>query len=111
MRFVDDYRQDARQDLSHFKSLIKTPANLVTGFTLPANGVLFASTSSVVASPTVLITVGQRNLGVPAGAANRVQRYDGIERGKLVKKKVGAPGTVKVYVSDGFGNPILIAQG
>ncbi len=52
-----------------------------------------------------------RELSVPASAANAIRRFDGIRGGRTVTKSSGAPGTVSVYVADGFGVPHLIAQG
>lgn len=113
MGLIDAARRKARGDLTRFAALIDTPGNLLTGVKLPGNGKLLASTSSVLAVPTVLVNVnaGGRDIGIAAGAANKVHALGGFERGRTVTKKAGAPGTVSIYVADGFGRPVLIAQG
>lgn len=108
---ANDEREEARRDFHAFKTLIATPGNLVAGIKLPANCILYASTSAVVASPIALVTLNTRTLSAAIGAADTVHCYDGVERGRTVTKAPGAPGTVKVYVDNGFGKPILFAQG
>jgi hypothetical protein len=106
--------RDQRQDFKKFKSLITTPANLVTGFKLPANGQIHISTTSVLAASTVLVTAtGEtvRQLGARSGPAGQTQHVGKLSRATNVVKAGGAPGTVKVYVANGFGHLYLIAQG
>ena len=104
-------RRKDRQNLSKYASLISSPGNLATGFQLPANGTLFTSTTSVLAVADELVAVGDRVLTVAAGAANRKHSVGYFEAGKEVSKAPGAPGTVSLYVANGFGQPVLIGQG
>lgn len=104
-------RNRDRADLAKFGDLIATPGNLVVGVSLPANCTLFASTSSVLAVASVAIDINARTVSLPIGAANAVHKFGGVERGRRITKATGAPGTVSVYIADGFGKPILIAQG
>lgn len=108
---LNDEQEQARLDFRKFKALIATPGNLVTGVKLPANCILYASTSAVVAVPIGLITVNARTLSASPGAANKIHSYNGVERGRTVTKAASAPGTVRVYVDNGSGKPILFAQG
>lgn len=70
-----------------------------------------ASTSATLVATGDAIDVGARTLGLPAAAAGVVHRYDGIERGNVVTKAAGASGTVSLYIDNGLGKPVLIAQG
>lgn len=100
-----------RQDIRKFRALIATPGNLATGVTLPANAQVYVSTTSALAARTVLITVNDVDKYSPIQAAGRRDLLGFVQRGRVVKKKVGAPGTVSVYVQDGLGKLHKIAQG
>lgn len=104
-------RQRDRQDFAKFSALITTPGNLATGLQLPANCTMFASTDAILGATTALIEISGRTLYAHAGAANHINAYDGVECGRTIIKAVGAPGTVSVYLADGFGTPVLFAQG
>lgn len=104
-------RQRARRDLKQFDALIATPGNLATGVSLPANADLHVSTSSVLATVTLLVDANAAELGVRAGAANRTHPVGWFGRDVVVKKHTGAPGTVSLYVEDAFGGLIKIAEG
>jgi hypothetical protein len=108
----DDCRRSDRQDFKKFAALIKTPGNLVTGVSLPANGQIYVSTSTLLASsPTILVNAGTRALGVSSGPANATHHVGKLSRAVNVVKAAGAPGTVKLYVRNGLGKLFLIAQG
>jgi len=100
-----------RQDLSKFRALIATPGDLAAGVTLPANATVYVSTTSALVASTALITVNDADRFSPIQAANRRDLLGLVQRGRVVKKKVGAPGTVSVYVQDGLGKLRKIAQG
>ncbi len=104
-------RREARQDFKKFAALIATPGDLVAGVSLPANGLFSVSTTSVLAATTVLVNAGTRALGAPAQAAGVTYSVGKLSRAVRVVKDGLAPGTVKLYVRDGFGKPHLIAQG
>ena len=101
----------ARQDFDEFSALVVTPGNLVTGVKLPANAVLYVSTTGVLASATALVTVAGGARGAPAGAANRRNNVGLGEAGSTVLKAGGAPGTVSLYVRNPAGKVVKIAQG
>jgi len=100
-----------RQDVTEFDALVATPANLATGFNLPANAELYVSTSSVVAVNTKLLDCGGRSLYVGPGVAGLKHHIGYYERSENVKKAAAAPGTVSVYIRDGIGKLFKIAEG
>ena len=100
-----------RQNFSAFAALMASPANLVTGFYMPANAELYVSSSSVLTSATALITVNARSLGAKTTIANLKRHVGWIEQMKHVVKASGAPGTVRVYVRGPAGALTKIAEG
>jgi len=119
-------RQDARREFKRFASLIASHGDLAAGFQLPGDCTLFASTSSVLNAAAVLVDLNEpskklvlgvvtdldhRELGVSAGAANKMHRIGVARKGRTVIKHSGAAGTVSLYIADGYGTPVKIAQG
>ncbi len=100
----------ARRDFAKFSALIETPGNLATGVVLPGSAKLVVSTSAVLGAITGLVDAGSRGMSGAIGAANAKHSIGYIAGGVTMAKTSGAPGTVSLYVTDGFRTS-LIAQG
>lgn len=104
-------RQKRRRELTAFASLIETPGDLVAGITLPASAKLYASVAAAMADNGPLVTVSDTIVNGTAGASGELHSLGHHERDKQVVKAAGAAGVVTLYVSDGFGKPLKIAEG
>lgn len=104
-------RRKERQDTSAFDALVSTPANLLLDVKLPANAEIYISTSEEVLAPEILIAVGARQIGVPPGAADLAHHIGFLEKGKTIEKDGDTLGVVSVFIRDGTGNLLKIAEG
>lgn len=104
-------RRKSRQDYSAFDALLATPGDLLAGVKLPARATVLLSTTSTLLSPTLLVDVGARSLGIPSGAANAQHVIGSLGPGATVVKRAGAPGTVSLWIRTPAGSVRKIAQG
>lgn len=107
-------RRKARQDFTAFDALIATPGDLLTGFSLPANGKLFVSCDTAFDDIAALLEVNGSDWSVDngnPGSADNVLPITFGGKDATVKTAGTAPGVVSLYVANGFGTPVLIGQG
>lgn len=109
---MDARTKQERMNFDRFESLIAAPGNLVTGITLPAGAKLYVSSTSALAAVTPMISANATDVNVPATATVGLQQSVGYHsKDRLIKKAVGAVGTVSLYVQNGLGTLFKIAQG
>lgn len=103
-------RNQARRDISAFDALIGTPGDLTAGVVLPANGELELVTDAVLAETTLMVECGEREIGMPTGAAGVFHVIGWFERARTIQLHADAVGAVQLYVRDDIGNRYMIAE-
>ena len=107
-------RNKDRRNFQQFAVLIATPGNLVTGFALPANGKLFASSDASLTGVVPYVSIRGVDHSGDNGAvavAQKVHALGYAQEQAVVMKSTTAQGTVKLYVQDGMGRLFVIGQG
>lgn len=106
-------RNRTRRAFGSYSALIATPGDLDDagdGIALPATATLYVSCTEELAETTLLVDTNTRQLGAPAGAAGAEHCLGFFERGMVLKKRPGAPGTVRVFVRGPAGTRHLIGE-
>lgn len=105
--------QRIRRAFESFTALVATPGDLDDagdGVVLPGTGTLYVSCSVQLNATTLLVDANTRQLGAPAGVAGAEHCLGFFERGMVLKKRPGAPGTVRVFVRGPAGTRHLIGE-
>lgn len=115
-------RRRAAQDLSAYKALVASPADLgsaaaeaaLDGFTLLANAEVAVSIDAATDPGDITVAVDDRSLGIAGGGAGQLFRLGWLERGKelTINRGVSGPaGTVELHVLDEWGRKRTVASG
>ncbi len=103
-------KRKERQDVSSYDALVATPGDLVAGIKLPANAFLQVS-SAVVITPSLVLDIGSREIGVPDLLADVKYPIGFFEKDVTVTVKGALPGLLSLFIESGLDKTALIGTG